>query len=697
MSLHSIPTLINIIFTLGLALFVLYKGHRRLGNKAFTLAMGSVGIMEFGNFMILNASNPLELLFWGRVSLIGCCLIPAHWALFILTFGRSPDERITKKYKLILLSIYALSFSSLIFIPSDSFITIPPSHFLRQDIVLLGTVGKLFSFFLLMSIVFIMVNLEAIYRNSTGAKRWQIKYAVIGIFAAFIYYIYVISKIILFRFVDLSSIPIGSVVIFICSGLLAYSFVRHRLMNIDVFISRQVFYGSFTVLVISAYLILIGFIGEVVKILNTDFNRIFYPIFVLVSLVALSALFLSEKNRKKAKKFIDRHFYRNKFDYRFEWIELTNRISSLVNVRALLANFMDLVAETMCVGEIMVWLYNDDGQKFQLVGARQTSEADEVIAQDSPLIKYLSERAEPFSLTFHASDEKQKKFLMQYGDFFERHRIFTLSPLMVKDKLIGFLSLGEEVSGADYNYEDYDMLKTMCHQAAHAIMNIQLAERLALSRAMGVMNKVSSFVLHDLKNSISMLSLIIQNASHNMDNPEFQKDVLETIAKTIENMKELMARMASLPKKMTLNKTKTNLIELLKDCLGKIRLGNDGIELAEKYAEIPLVEVDQEKIQSVIRNLILNALEALKNGGKISLSTFVEDDDRVIIEIKDNGPGMAKDFLNNRLFKPFQTTKRKGLGIGLYQCKAIISAHGGEIKVESQEGQGAQFRIYLPV
>ena len=159
-------------------------------------------------------------------------------------------------------------------------------------------------------------------------------------FAAFFFYIYFISNTILFQFIDLAFLPIGSIVIIICSSLLAFSFIRHRLMNINMFISRQVFYGSFTVILISSYLILVGFVGELVKFWGLSFNTLFYPVFIILSMMLFLILCFSKKNQERIKKIINRHFYNNKFDYRFEWIELTNRISSIIDLKDLSAGIV---------------------------------------------------------------------------------------------------------------------------------------------------------------------------------------------------------------------------------------------------------------------------------------------------------------------------------------------------------------------
>ncbi|MGA1865292.1 MAG: XrtA/PEP-CTERM system histidine kinase PrsK [bacterium] len=694
MNPYSIPTLISFLFTLFLASFVLYQGYRQLANKAFALAISSLSVMEFGNFMILQSLSTQRLLFWGRISLIGCCLIPANWSLFSVFFARS-HEAISKRFKLLLIIIYFSSFLFLILIPFDSFISVSNSALYGKNVYLLGKVGRFFCVFLLLAIVFILFNLETVYRNSTGIKKWQIKYSILGMFAAFTFYIYVISRVILFQVAKPTYIPIGSVVILISLGILTFSFIRHRLMNIDVFVSRQVFYGSFTLIVISSYLILVGFIGQLLKILSIDFNLVFYPILVLFSLLILSVFFLSTTSRKVVTRFIDRHFYKNRYDYRFEWIELTNIISSAIDLNDLLKKFMELTAETMCVDDITVWLYDGDDKKYHLAGVRDVSEPEGPIYIDRPLTRYLEEKAEPFPIDFEISDSRLREIFNTNKAFFDKYSVSVMSPLIVKADLVGFITLGREITGAVYNYEDYDMLKILCHQAANAILNIKLSDRLVLAGEMELMNKISSFILHDLKNSISMLSLIVQNASYNMQDPEFQNDVLETISKTIKNMKGLISRISRVPKDIELNMTKTSIAKLLKDTILQTGLSKDGIQLIENYSDLPDVNLDREKIQSVFRNLIINAQELLKDHGTVSVSTYMENEN-IIIEVKDNGPGISKEFLKNKLFKPFQTTKKKGLGIGLYQSKTIIAAHNGKIEAESEVGKGTQFRIYLP-
>jgi signal transduction histidine kinase len=108
------------------------------------------------------------------------------------------------------------------------------------------------------------------------------------------------------------------------------------------------------------------------------------------------------------------------------------------------------------------------------------------------------------------------------------------------------------------------------------------------------------------------------------------------------------------------------------------------------------VKVDPAQIQTVITNLVLNANEALGAAGQIKVGTN-QRNGWVVLRVADNGCGMSPDFIQHSLFRPFQTTKKKGIGIGMFQCKMIVEAHGGRIEVDSEPGKGTEFRVLLPV
>jgi putative PEP-CTERM system histidine kinase len=266
---------------------------------------------------------------------------------------------------------------------------------------------------------------------------------------------------------------------------------------------------------------------------------------------------------------------------------------------------------------------------------------------------------------------------------------------MNRETFLGFIILEKGSTDAEYNFEDYDLLKTLARQAMSAIMNARLSDELTEAKEVEAMGRISSFILHDLKNATSMLSLIVQNAEEHIDNTDFQKDAIKAIANTAEKMKAIMGKLENLPRKTTLDLGFYDLGLYVKSAIQQLHL-NGGVKLSFNEREPVTVSFDREEISKVIINLIVNAIDATNNLGKVEITVGLENN-RAFVKVSDNGCGMSGEFIEKKLFRPFNTTKKKGLGIGLYQCKAIVEAHSGVLSVVSREGRGTDFIMSLPL
>jgi signal transduction histidine kinase len=218
---------------------------------------------------------------------------------------------------------------------------------------------------------------------------------------------------------------------------------------------------------------------------------------------------------------------------------------------------------------------------------------------------------------------------------------------------------------------------------------------------------MSSFFVHDLKNTTSTLNLMLQNLPVHFDNPEFRADALRGIAKTVASIDRLIGRLSQLRHEFQIKPVESDLNEVVARAL----VGWEsavGVTLLKNLASLPLIPLDQEQMLKVVTNLLLNAREAVlpsagggavlpssPPAGEVRIETITRNGS-VILSVSDNGCGMAPQFLNRSLFRPFQTTKKNGLGIGLFQSKMIVEAHQGSVQVESQPGRGTTFRIILP-
>jgi hypothetical protein len=239
---------------------------------------------------------------------------------------------------------------------------------------------------------------------------------------------------------------------------------------------------------------------------------------------------------------------------------------------------------------------------------------------------------------------------------------------------------------------------------AAALWFARQAEQLAETRQLESLHRLSSFVLHDIKNHVSGLSLVVDNARRHMANPEFQRDALAVVERTVRNLRDLMDQVSGVARSTEVRSEPCDLQDLFEEAAAASGLslaGSSGARLHVSCAVHDPVPLDRRLMLRVLVNLLTNAREALPGGaGEITLSGTVEtaaDPGCVVVAVHDNGRGMSEEFVHNHLFRPFATTKPSGLGVGLAQCRGIVEAHGGSIQVESRPGRGTTFRVMLPL
>jgi len=220
---------------------------------------------------------------------------------------------------------------------------------------------------------------------------------------------------------------------------------------------------------------------------------------------------------------------------------------------------------------------------------------------------------------------------------------------------------------------------------------------LVASKQMESFHKLSSFIIHDLKNSVSMLSLLVRNANLHLQDPEFQRSMLRTVTQAVEKMNSLIGKLRTIHKGIKISLEPVDLNSLVEGASSKLKLEErEGIEVKKHLNGAPMVKGDPEFLEKVVLNLLLNGIEAMPNGGELELFTSKPPHAKwAELRISDTGVGMRETFVKNSLFKPFQTSKEKGIGLGLYQCKEIVEAHGGKIEVKSKEGVGTTFTVKL--
>ncbi|HET9132475.1 MAG TPA: ATP-binding protein, partial [Terriglobia bacterium] len=263
-------------------------------------------------------------------------------------------------------------------------------------------------------------------------------------------------------------------------------------------------------------------------------------------------------------------------------------------------------------------------------------------------------------------------------------------------ELVGVMTLNDDRVGHEaLSAEDFVLLETLAAQLASSLLNLKLSARLRQAGEIVAFQTVSTFFVHDLKNLASRLSLTMENLPEHFDDPEFRADALRVISGSVANIDEMCGRLAMLKQNIELRLTQSDLCKLVSITLEEFK-SNLRAHLEQDLQPVPQTMMDPDQIHKVLTNLVLNANEAVNGDGVIRVATTSEHN-TVAFSVKDNGCGMSEKFIDDSLFRPFQTTKKKGLGIGLYHCKLIVEAHRGRIEVNSTVGKGTEFRVILPV
>jgi len=558
--------------------------------------------------------------------------------------------------------------------------------FADERILFLTAQGFFVYLLLMLMLVFGLVQLERTLAGLHELQRWKVKLEVLAsglLMAAFALYF---SHSLLFRSINVNYLSIRSVAVIVAVALFIYS----RLVRGDgarLALSRGIAHRSFVLLLVGGYLILLGTIGGGLRYLNIGDAKVLINILLLVGSLALAVVFLSERLRRKLKVLLQKNFYQSKYDYREQWERFSHYATGggdLTEIQnAILDHFCSILG---CKGAAL-YLYDHEQNHFVPAAVFNFPRDWRPFLTDDPVIRQFGQKDWILNLRDDPPDLQ--------GSLLEtmiEPDIFLILPLFFDDELAGFVLLGEQINPDELlSFEDYDMLRMLARQSIATIQGLRLADQLVVARELAAIGKVSTFVLHDLKNQVSGLSLLMENAAEHIDNTEFQQDMLETIGNTVTNMKSLITRLKGLKEKPQLAVASVPLRKLIDDAAGTVGgaidiSGEEGVEVA----------VDEEEIYKVLVNLLVNAREATNRISPVSV-TFGAEVARAWIRVKDSGCGMSTDFMRDKLFKPFETTKKHGFGIGLYQCQQIIDAHGGEIKVASREGEGTEFTLTLPL
>jgi putative PEP-CTERM system histidine kinase len=545
---------------------------------------------------------------------------------------------------------------------------------------------------LLLAVCGLYLN-ENLLRNTRQDGRYAVKFLCLGLGALFAFDLFVYSEALLFRRLDPNLLDARGFIAAIVVPLIALSAKRSPTWSIDVFVSRQVVFHSATLIGAGLYLLLMSAAGYYVRQFGGEWGPVVQATFLFAAVVALAAVMFSGSLRARARIYLIKNFYNYKYDYRREWLRFTEAISSLDTNRDLAQRVTQAMAGILDCPEGALWLHQDDGS-FVHAASWNCRVPEESPPADPSFVQFLEETGWVVVM-----DE-----LARYPDRYHGvvlpewlsgiKRAWLLVPLIHHERLTGVVMLGEPRAQRDVNWEDFDLLKAVGRQAASYLAEQQLARALAESRQFSEFNRRFAFVIHDIKNLVSQLSLVIANAQKYRDDPRFQDDMLETIRESVEKKKRLLVRLHEGGKEAAAH-TLVELTPLLRRIVEKYTKTKGPVDYHQAVDGVSVM-ADPERLGAVIAHILDNAFEAANDRGPVRVSLSVSGP-RAVIEIADNGSGMTAEFMRDELFRPFRSSKKGGYGIGAYESREFVKEIGGRLDVLSEVGKGTTVRIGIPV
>jgi len=537
-----------------------------------------------------------------------------------------------------------------------------------------------------------LVLVEQIFRNVPSHARWGIKPLCLALGGIFAFDIYLYADAFLFRRLDLDIWSVRGIGNALVIPLIAVSAARNREWTLNIAVSRQVVFHSTTLLATGLYLLGIAGAGYYVRYVGGSWGRALETIFLFAAMLALGAVIFSGSVRSKLRVSLNKHFFSYRFDYREEWLKFTMALSAQdaqLDIRQLsIKALADLVESPGGA----LWL--SDGKGSLVPSSRWNMSAISHCEQENgPFADFLGRSGWVVNISEYKASPERYKGLELPSWLVQAPNAWLVIPLVTLDELLGFVVLALPRIHLDVNWEVLDLLKTAGRQAASFLGQMRAAEALLESKKFDAFNRMSAFVVHDIKNLVAQLSLLLSNAERHRDNPEFQADMFATIDHAVERMKRLLMQLRAGTE--PIDKPAPVDLEMVVRRVEHAMKGRRPT-LAVDVEPAVFTLCHAERIERVLGHLVQNALEATPENGKVWIC-LKRDNGQASLEVGDNGHGMSSEFVRERFFKPFQTTKPNGMGIGVYESHQYITELGGKVLVDSQPNVGTRIRLELPL
>lgn len=539
-----------------------------------------------------------------------------------------------------------------------------------------------------------LVLVEQVARNTRAAQRWELKYLWLGIGLTYAWDLALFSVAMLHGTAARDFWLARGFVNVLAVALVGVALRRIPRWESAAFLSPRIVFFNATLLGTALYVLVMALGSYYVRQLGGTWGAAGQLLFLTAGILVLAVAVLSDQFRAWSRVTIAKHFFAYRYDYRTEWRKLTRALSE-ADETPVYERIVKVMAGFMNSPGGGFWLR--DGESSYVPAGGDLAPPGAPREEDSrEFFDYLLQNEWIYDLDQARDGQGRNKPAVAPPPWMQAgQRMWLVVPLICRASLVGFVVIAHPLAETRLTWEEIDLLRAAGRQVASFLAFEQAAKRLAEAHQFEAMSRMSAIIMHDLRHLIAQQALVVQNAARHRDNPDFFDDAILTIDNSVKRMTRLMDELRS----GVVAEEKTHRADLNEICAEAVRrcsgaAPKPAFEVRDRGVE---VIVNRERLLQVLEHVIRNAQQATPQDGSITLSV-VRAGQQAILEVTDTGCGMDQQFIRDRLFRPFDSTKgEEGFGIGAYQAREFARKCGGGVEVESAPGKGTTFTIRLPL
>lgn len=535
---------------------------------------------------------------------------------------------------------------------------------------------------------------ELLLRRTASEARWRIKHVCIGVGALFVFDLFVSSEALLMRRFHVGLESSRGAITAIVAPLIALGVARNPSWSTQLNFARRAVVHSAVLVGVGIYLLALAAAGALLRARGGDWATLLQATVLFTGFLLLALLFASARARSVVRRTLSSYLFTYRHDYREVWHRFTELLAGVDRDESLRERSLRAVAMITDSPGGGLWIRRGDRFVREAgVWIPPFAEHAEVGSGFTRELETYGERVLDLGPPDEPGTLRQEQWIPDWLRRWER--AWALVPLRHRQELLGFIVLVNPPMVRRLHAEDAELLETVAAHVAGHLAEEQRTQALEEGHRFAELSRGMAFIAHDLRNLANELSLTLSNARKHISKPEFQKDMLLSMEDSVATMQRLLDRLKS-GEVERVGRAPTDLRRLLGNWLRGRHAGDGPVHLELESGPPLLVAADPDRLVSIAGHLISNAVDASGPAGRVSVRLWREGVDAVL-EVADDGPGMTSEFLQERLFHPFGSSKAGGLGIGLYECRKLAEEMEGELRLESSPGQGTVARLRIPL